>query len=137
MRFDFPVKHNGVIYEAGKEVPIGKEPKVENQVEDKSASELSKELKEKYGITMAAQKGKKALLEAIAEAEKAKALEAKKEEEPEDGESDEELEEDDLVEDPEGEPGEEDEDENPSEDEFEGEPDEDEETDLLNKIVNE
>lgn len=129
MRFSFPVKHNGVIYEAGKEVPIGKEPKVENQVEDKTASELSKELKEVYGITMAAQKGKKALLEAIEEAKKAKELESKESEE-------EDLEEDDLEESDE-ELEDEEEDGNPSEDEFEGEPDEDEETDLLNKIVNE
>lgn len=128
MRFSFPVKHNGVIYEAGKEVPIGKEPKVENQVEDKSASELSKELKEVYGITMAAQKGKKALLEAIEEAKKAKELESKESEE-------EELEEEDLED---GEPEEELDDEgNLSEDEEPGEPDESEETDLLNKIVNE
>lgn len=128
MRFSFPVKHNGVIYEAGKEVPIGKEPKVENQVEDKTASELSKELKEVYGITMAAQKGKKALLEAIEEAKKAKELESKESEE-------EELDEEDLEN---GEPEEEELDEgNLSEDEEPGEPDESEETDLLNKIVNE
>lgn len=129
MRFSFPVKHNGVIYEAGKEVPIGKEPKVKNQVEDKSATELSKELKEVYGISMPAQKGKKALLEAIEEAKKAKELESKESEE-------EDLEEDDLEESDE-ELEDEEEDGNPSEDEFEGEPDEDEETDLLNKIVNE
>ena len=82
MRFAFPVKHNGVLYEAGKEVPIGKEPKVENQVEDKTASELSKELEEKYGIKMAPQKGKKALLEALSEAE-VKAGELSKEEDEE------------------------------------------------------
>lgn len=132
MRFSFPVKHNGVIYEAGKEVPIGKEPKVENQVEDKTASELSKELKEVYGITMAAQKGKKALLEAIEEAKKAKELESKESEEDEELEE-EELEEEDLEN---GEPEEEEED-NLSEDEEPGEPDESEETDLLNRIVNE
>lgn len=130
MRFSFPVKHNGVIYEAGKEVPIGKEPKVENQVEDKTASELSKELKEVYGITIAAQKGKKALLEAIEEAKKSKELESKESEEDEELEEDE-LEEEDLED---GEPEEED---NLSEDEEPGEPDESEETDLLNRIVNE
>lgn len=122
MRFAFPVKHNGVLYEAGKEVPIGKEPKVENQVEDKTASELSKELEEKYGIKMAPQKGKKALLEALSEAE-VKAGELSKEEE-----EDEELEE-------------------PKDDEEVGESNEDEleedsnpednDEDLLNQIINE
>lgn len=125
MRFAFPVKHNGVLYDAGKEVPIGKEPKVENQVEDKTASELSKELEEKYGIKMAPQKGKKALLEALSEAE-VKAGELSKEE---DGE--EELEEPEDNEDNE-ETGE------TNEDELEeGSNPEDNEDDLLNKIINE
>lgn len=125
MRFAFPVKHNGVLYEAGKEVPIGKEPKVENQMEDKTASELSKELEEKYGIKMAPQKGKKALLEALSEAE-VKAGELSKEEDEE-----EELEE------PEdnGETGETNE---TNEDELEEDSNpEDNEDDLLNKIINE
>lgn len=123
MRFAFPVKHNGVLYEAGKEVPIGKEPKVENQVEDKTASELSKELEEKYGIKMAPQKGKKALLEALSEAE-VKAGELSKEE-------DEELEEPEESEDNE-ETGE------SNEDELEEDSNpEDNEDDLLNKIINE
>lgn len=123
MRFAFPVKHNGVLYDAGKEVPIGKEPKVENQVEDKTASELSKELEEKYGIKMAPQKGKKALLEALSEAE-VKAGELSKEE-------DEELEELEETEDNE-ETGE------TNEDELEEDSNpEDNEDDLLNKIINE
>lgn len=127
MRFAFPVKHNGVLYEAGKEVPIGKEPKVENQVEDKTASELSKELEEKYGIKMAPQKGKKALLEALSEAE-VKAGELSKEE----GEDEEEeLEEPEEPED-DGETGE------TNEDELEEDSNpEDNEDDLLNKIINE
>ena len=126
MRFAFPVKHNGVLYEAGKEVPIGKEPKVENQVEDKTASELSKELEEKYGIKMAPQKGKKALLEALSEAE-VKAGELSKEE-------DEELEELEESEDNEetGETGE------TNEDELEEDSNpEDNDEDLLNQIINE
>lgn len=126
MRFAFPVKHNGVLYEAGKEVPIGKEPKVENQMEDKTASELSKELEEKYGIKMAPQKGKKALLEALSEAE-IKAGELSKEE-------DEELEELEESEDNEetGETGE------TNEDELEEDSNpEDNEDDLLNQIINE
>lgn len=77
MIFPFAVKHNGVLYEAGKKVPIGQEPKKELEIEDKSASELSKELKDKYGIDMAPQKGKARLQEALAEAEK----KAKEEEE--------------------------------------------------------
>lgn len=122
MRFAFPVKHNGVLYEAGKEVPIGKEPKVENQVEDKTASELSKELEEKYGIKMAPQKGKKALLEALSEAE-VKAGELSKEEDEE-----EELEE----------PEDDEETGETNEDELEeGSNPEDNEDDLLNKIINE
>lgn len=125
MRFAFPVKHNGVLYDAGKEVPIGKEPKVENQVEDKTASELSKELEEKYGIKMAPQKGKKALLEALTEAE-VKAGELSKEEDEE-----EELEEPEEPED-DGETGE------TNEDELEEDSNpEDNEDDLLNKIINE
>ena len=126
MRFAFPVKHNGVLYEAGKEVPIGKEPKVENQVEDKTASELSKELEEKYGIKMAPQKGKKALLEALSEAE-VKAGELSKEE-------DEELEEPEESEDNEDneETGE------TNEDELEEDSNpEDNDEDLLNQIINE
>lgn len=94
MKFPFAVKHNGVLYEPGKIVPIGQEPKKEIEVEDKTASELSKELKDKYGIDMAPQKGKAKLQEALEEAEKA-AKEAEQEEEeeeelvegnPEDGE---------------------------------------------------
>lgn len=126
MRFAFPVKHNGVLYEAGKEVPIGKEPKVENQVEDKTASELSKELEEKYGIKMAPQKGKKALLEALSEAE-VKAGELSKEE-------DEELEE--LEESEDNEDNEETGETNEDELEEDSNP-EDNEDDLLNKIINE
>lgn len=127
MRFAFPVKHNGVLYDAGKEVPIGKEPKVENQVEDKTASELSKELEEKYGIKMAPQKGKKALLEALSEAE-VKAGELSKEE---DEDEEEELEEPEEPEDS-GETGE------TNEDELEEDSNpEDNEDDLLNKIINE
>lgn len=90
MRFPFTVKHNGVLYEPGKEVPIGKEPKKELEVEDKTASELSKELKERFDIDMAPQKGKAKLQEALEEAEKkAKELESKEDEDLEDEESEE------------------------------------------------
>lgn len=70
MKFAFEVKHNGVNYKPGQVVPIGQEPKKELQTEDKSASELSKELKDRFNIDMAPQKGKAKLLEALAEAEK-------------------------------------------------------------------
>ncbi|MGM9543504.1 MAG: hypothetical protein ACI3T9_00825 [Romboutsia timonensis] len=118
MIFPFTVKHNGVLYEPGKKVPIGQEPKKELQVEDKTASELSKELKDKYGIDMAPQKGKAKLQEALEEAEKkAKELEPEEDDEESDGEKD--------LED--GEPEEGNEDGNP----------EDDDQSFLEKIINE
>lgn len=35
MVFEYPVKHNGVDYPAGTEVPVGNAPKVEEKVEPK------------------------------------------------------------------------------------------------------
>lgn len=100
MKFPFAVKHNGVMYEAGKEVPIGKEPVKEIENEDKTASELSNELKERFNIDMAPQKGKAKLQEALEEAEKA----AKEAEEAELENEDPEANEEDLEnEDPEAE----------------------------------
>lgn len=119
MKFPFIVKHNGVVYPAGKEVPIGKEPKAENVIEDKTASELSKELEERFGIKMAAQKGKKALLAALKEAEEIAKLESEEDED------------EDLEEDPENE-GESNEGEDPEDEDPEGSED-----DLLTQIVNE
>ena len=122
MRFPFAVKHNGKLYEAGLEVPIGKEPVKEIEKEDKTASELSKELKEKYNIDMAPQMGKARLQKALDEAEKkAKEEELKaKELEPNENE-DEELED-----------GEEE-----LEDIDAGEPNENEDESFLEKIINE
>ena len=122
MRFPFAVKHNGKLYEAGLEVPIGKEPVKEIEKEDKTASELSKELKEKYNIDMAPQMGKARLQKALDEVEKkAKEEELKaKELEPEENE-DEELED-----------GEEE-----LEDIDAGEPNENEDESFLEKIINE
>lgn len=88
MRFPFEVKHNGINYKPGVEVPIGLEPKKELEIEDKTASELSKELKERFDIDMAPQKGKAKLQEALEEAEK----KAKEEEELSNSEEEEELE---------------------------------------------
>lgn len=119
MIFPFTVKHNGVLYEPGKKVPIGQEPIKENEIKDKTASELSKELKDKYGIDMAPQKGKAKLQEALAEAEKAaeEELRAKEAEEEEkdltNGDSEDEGNEDD------------------------GEPEGGEEDSFLDKIINE
>lgn len=132
MRFPFAVKHNGKIYEAGLDVPIGKEPVKEIEKEDKTASELSKELKEKYNIDMAPQMGKAKLQKTLEEAEKktkeeeakSKELEPEENEELEDGEEEVEDEDSELEEE-DGEP----------EDIDEGEPEDDES--FLEKIINE
>lgn len=49
-KFPFAVKHNGVLYEAGKEVPIGKEAKKENEQNDKTVAQIREELKA-LGVT--------------------------------------------------------------------------------------
>ena len=109
MKFAFPVKHNGVDYEPGQEVPIGVEPVKENALNDMSVAEIRKELTEKYGVEKFPS-NKKADLIALLEETKAN-LELT--------ESDEEEEEE------------------VSEDETEEENEEDEDSDLLNKIANE
>ena len=130
MRFPFAVKHNGKLYEAGLEVPIGKEPVKEIEKEDKTASELSKELKEKYNIDMAPQMGKAKLQKALDEAEK-----KAKELEPEENE-DEELEDgEDELEDEDSELGDEEEEE--PENINDGEPNENDDESFLEKIINE
>lgn len=75
MKFDFPVKHNGIIYPVGSIVPIGKELKKENKLNDKTATEIRKELKEVYGITKFPSNKKEDLVKQLDEAEKAKKLE--------------------------------------------------------------
>lgn len=137
MRFPFAVKHNGKLYEAGLEVPIGKEPVKEIEKEDKTASELSKELKEKYNIDMAPQMGKAKLQKALDEAEKkaneeelkAKELEPEENEDEELEDGEEELEDEDSELD-----GEE---EKEPEDIDAGEPNENEDESFLEKIINE
>lgn len=130
MRFPFAVKHNGKLYEAGLEVPIGKEPVKEIEKEDKTASELSKELKEKYNIDMAPQMGKAKLQKALEEAEKkAKELEPEENEDEELEDGEEELEDEDSELD-----GEEEEE---PEDIDAGEPNENEDESFLEKIINE
>ena len=110
MKYPFPVKHNGVDYEPGQEVPIGVEPVKENALNDMSVAEIRKELTEKYGVEKFPS-NKKADLIALLEEAKANL---------ESTESDEEEEE-----------------EIESESEEEVETEEDEDSDLLNKIANE
>ena len=110
MKYPFPVKHNGVDYEPGQEVPIGVEPVKENALNDMSVAEIRKELTEKYGVEKFPS-NKKADLIALLEEAKANL---------ESTESDEEEEE-----------------ETESESEKELETEEDEDSDLLNKIANE
>ena len=94
MKFAFPVKHNGIDYEPGQEVPIGVEPVKENALNDMSVAEIRKELTEKYGIEKFPS-NKKADLIALLEETKAnlESTESDKEEVSED-ETEEENEED-------------------------------------------
>ena len=110
MKFAFPVKHNGVDYEPGQEVPIGVEPVKENALNDMSVSEIRKELTEKYGVETFPS-NKKADLIALLE-------EKRNESNEEEDEDEEEVSEDEIEEEVE------------TEDESDGE-------DLLNKIINE
>ena len=114
MKFAFPVKHNGVDYEPGQEVPIGVEPVKENALNDMSVAEIRKELTEKYGVEKFPS-NKKADLIAL--------LEEKRNESNEEEESDNSSDNDNL-----------DEDETSNEEETENESDGE---DLLNKIINE
>ena len=109
MKFAFPVKHNGIDYEPGQEVPIGVEPVKENALNDMSVAEIRKELTEKYGVEKFPS-NKKADLIALLEETKANLESTKSDEEEE---------------------------EEVSEEETEEENEEDEDSDLLNKIANE
>lgn len=113
MKFAFPVKHNGIDYEPGQEVPIGVEPVKENALNDMSVAEIRKELTEKYGVEKFPS-NKKADLIALLEETKAnlESTESDKEEEEEVSEEE-------------------------TESEEEAETEEDEDSDLLNKIANE
>ena len=107
MKYPFPVKHNGVDYEPGQEVPIGQEPVKENADKEMTINEVREELRA-LGVTEFPS-NKKSDLIALLEETKANL---------ESTESDEEEEE-----------------ETQSEEEVETE--EDEDSDLLNKIANE
>lgn len=114
MKYPFPVKHNGVDYEPGQEVPIGQEPVKENADKEMTINEIREELRA-LGVTEFPS-NKKTDLIALLEETKANL---------ESTESDEEEEEEIS------------EDETESESEEEVETEEDEDSDLLNKIANE
>lgn len=90
MRFAFAVKHNGVLYPAGQEVPIGKEIVDHNdEIETLTANDIREKLK-KLGVKKFPSNKKEDLLKQLKEAEAAaeeKAMEElKKEEEKKDKE---------------------------------------------------
>ena len=122
MKFAFPVKHNGVDYEPGQEVPIGVEPVKENALNDMSVAEIRKELTEKYGVEKFPS-NKKADLIALLEEKRNKSNEEEEDEDESDNSSDDNnsSDNDNL-----------DEDETSNEDE-----DEEDGEDLLNTIINE
>lgn len=107
MKYPFPVKHNGIDYEPGQEVPIGQEPVKENADKERTINEIREELRA-LGVTEFPS-NKKVDLIALLEETKAN-LESIESEEEEVSEEE-------------------------SEEEVETE--EDEDSDLLNKIANE
>lgn len=50
MKYPFPVKHNGIDYEPGQEVPIGQEPVKENANKEMTINEIREELRA-LGVT--------------------------------------------------------------------------------------
>ena len=122
MKFAFSVKHNGVLYEPGQEVPIGQEPVKENADKERTVNEIREELKA-LGVTTFPS-NKKADLIALLEETKAKAES-----------NEDESEEDETLEDEETES--EDESESNEETDAEVETNEDEDSDLLDSIANE
>ena len=123
MKFAFPVKHNGVDYEPGQEVPIGVEPVKENALNDMSVAEIRKELTEKYGVEKFPS-NKKADLIALLEEKRNESNEEEDEDESDNSSDDTNSSDNDNLD--EGETSNEDE----NEDEEDGE-------DLLNTIINE
>ena len=124
MKFAFPVKHNGIDYEPGQEVPIGVEPVKENALNDMSVAEIRKELTEKYGVEKFPS-NKKADLIALLEEKRNESNEEEEDEDESDNSSDDNnsSDNDNL-----------DEDETSNKDENE---DEEDGEDLLNTIINE
>ena len=123
MKFAFPVKHNGVDYEPGQEVPIGVEPVKENALNDMSVAEIRKELTEKYGVEKFPS-NKKADLIALLEEKRNGSNEEEDEDESDNSDDNVDSSDNDNL----------DEDETSNEDENE---DEEDGEDLLNTIINE
>lgn len=79
MRFAFAVKHNGVLYPAGQEVPIGKEVVDHNdEIETLTANDIREKLK-KLGVKKFPSNKKEDLLKQLKEAEAAAEEKAKEE----------------------------------------------------------
>lgn len=79
MRFAFAVKHNGVLYPAGQEVPIGKEVVDHNdEIETLTANDIREKLK-KLGVKKFPSNKKEDLLKQLKEAEEAAEEKAKEE----------------------------------------------------------
>lgn len=116
MKYPFPVKHNGIDYEPGQEVPIGQEPVKENADKEMTINEIREELRT-LGVTEFPS-NKKADLIALLEETKANLESTESNEEEEEEVSEDETEEE-------------------SESEEEVETEDDEDSDLLNTIVNE
>lgn len=116
MKYPFPVKHNGIDYEPGQEVPIGQEPIKENADKEKTINEIREELRE-LGVTEFPSNKKSDLIDLLEETKaNLESTESDEEEEVSEDETEEETE---------------------SESEEEVETEEDEDSDLLNKIANE
>lgn len=97
MKFAFPVKHNGIEYAPGQEVPIGQEPVKEIADKEKTVNEIREELRA-LGVTQFPS-NKKADLIALLEETKAKADSEEEEEEISEDEMDEESEDEEAEED--------------------------------------
>ena len=115
MKYPFPVKHNGIDYEPGQEVPIGQEPVKENADKEKTINEIREELRE-LGVTEFPSNKKSDLIALLEETKANLESTESDEEEVSEDETEEETE---------------------SESEEEVETEEDEDSDLLNKIANE
>lgn len=90
MRFAFTVKHNGVLYPAGQEVPIGKEIVDHNdEIETLTANDIREKLK-KLGVKKFPSNKKEDLLKQLKEAEAAAEEKAKEELKKEEEKKDEE-----------------------------------------------
>lgn len=90
MRFAFAVKHNGVLYPAGQEVPIGKEIVDHNdEIETLTANDIREKLK-KLGVKKFPSNKKEDLLKQLKEAEQAAEEKAKEELKKEEEKKDEE-----------------------------------------------